>query len=203
MLIPPADSIGELVPELVHELIPELPFPSAAGSGSSVKPCESEREVIRLFEQLRNPLLRYVISLGLSVHDGEEIIQEVFLALFRHLQLGRSRRNLRGWVFRVSHNLALKQRTANQKDPATLDSDEVQRQPDASPNPEEQAANNQRRQRMQAVLRALPEQDRCCLHLRAEGLRYREIAAALGISLGAVSIALTRSLSRMERANQG
>jgi RNA polymerase sigma-70 factor, ECF subfamily len=56
---------------------------------------------------------------------------------------------------------------------------------------------------MQAVLRALPEQDRCCLSLRAEGLRYREIAAALGISLGAVSIALTRALARIECADQG
>jgi len=32
-----------------------------------VKPSESEREVIRLFEEFRNPLLRYVISLAGSV----------------------------------------------------------------------------------------------------------------------------------------
>jgi RNA polymerase sigma-70 factor, ECF subfamily len=182
----------------------ELVFPANAPARTS-KPSEVECAVIDLFEQFRNPLLRYVMSLGLSVHDGEEIIQEVFLALFRHLQLGRSRRNLRGWVFRVAHNLALKQRQANRKAQATLDSDDdvVHQQPDAAPNPEEQAASNQRLKRMQAVLLALPEQDRCCLYLRAEGLRYREIAAALGISLGAVSIALTRSLSRMESAKQG
>jgi len=77
------------------------------------------------------------------------------------------------------------------------------RQPDLGQNPEQQAASSQRLQRMEAVLRALPEQDRCCLHLRAEGLRYREIAAAVGISLGAVSIALARSLARIQRANQG
>jgi RNA polymerase sigma-70 factor, ECF subfamily len=183
----------------------ELALPGSARTGSSAEPSEIEREVIDLFEQFRNPLLRYVISLGLSVHDGEEIIQEVFMALFRHLQLGKSRRNLRGWVFRVAHNLALKQQLVNRRAQATLDSDEAvaHRQPDTSPNPEEQASSSQRLERMQAVLRALPEQDRCCLSLRAEGLRYREIAAALGISLGAVSIALTRSLARMECANQG
>jgi RNA polymerase sigma-70 factor (ECF subfamily) len=58
-------------------------------------------------------------------------------------------------------------------------------------------------EQLQAVLRALPEQDRCCLHLRAEGLRYREIASVLGISLGSVSIALARSLARMGRADRG
>src|ERR1700684_2557125 len=193
MLTPPTDSIQQ------------LPFPASAGTGSSVRPSESECEVIHLFEQFRNPLLRYVVSRGLSLHDGEEIIQEVFLALFRHLQLGKSRRNLRGWVFRVAHNLALKQRSANRKAQATLNSDEdvAHRQPDAAPNPEERAASSQRLERMQAILRALPEQDRCCLSLRAEGLRYREIAATLGISLGAVSIALTRALARLGRVDQG
>ena len=193
MLIPQADSIRELA------------FPASASTGASAKPSDSECEVIRLFDEFRNPLLRYVISRGLSLHDGEEIIQEVFLALFRHLQLGKSRRNLRGWVFRVAHNLALKQHTANKRALATFDSDEAlaQRQPAATLNPEEEAASSQRQARMQAVLRALPEQDRCCLYLRAEGLRYREIASTLGISLGAVSIALTRSLARLGRADEG
>jgi RNA polymerase sigma-70 factor (ECF subfamily) len=183
----------------------EVPFPTSAPARTGDKKSECEEEVIHLFGLFRNPLLRYVISLGLSRHDGEEIIQEVFLALFRHLQLERSRQNLRGWIFRVAHNLALKQRAANKKAQTILDSDEAvtRRQPDTAPNPEQQAASNQRWQRMQAVLRALPEQDRFCLYLRAEGLRYREIAATLGISLGAVSIALARSLARMKPVDEG
>lgn len=193
MVIPQAESIRKLA------------FPVSASSGSSARPSEGECEVIHLFEEFRNPLLRYVVSRGLSLHDGEEIIQEVFLALFRHLQLGKSRRNLRGWVFRVAHNLALKQHATNKRALATFDSDEglAQRQPAATLNPEEQAASSQRQERMQAVLRALPEQDRSCLYLRAEGLRYREIAATLGISLGTVSIALTRSLARLGRVDKG
>jgi RNA polymerase sigma-70 factor (ECF subfamily) len=190
MLIPQSDSLQELA--------------FSSGTGSSTKSSRIEGEVIDLYGQFRVPLLRYVISFGISVHDGEEIIQDVFLALFRHLKLGRSERNLRGWVFRVAHNLALKQRQAVRIAQATLDSDDAlaQRQPDATPNPEEQAASSQGLERLQAVIRALPEQDRCCLYLRAEGLRYREIAATLGMSLGAVSMALTRSLARMERANR-
>lgn len=186
-------------------LVQELPFSAGSTPGTAARLSEGEREVIQLFEEFRNPLLRYVVSRGLSLHDGEEIIQEVFLALFRHLQLGRSRRNLRGWLFRVAHNLAAKQYNANKKAEAHLHPDETvaERQPDATPDPEEQAAYRQRWQRMQAVLRALPEQDRACLSLRAEGLRYREISAVLGMSLGAVSIALTRSLARMGRVDQG
>ena len=58
----------------------------------------------------------------------------------------------------------------------------------------------QRNLRILAVVGALPEQDRACLDLRAEGLRYREIAQVLGMSLGAVSMSLARSMARIARA---
>jgi RNA polymerase sigma-70 factor, ECF subfamily len=183
----------------------ELSFPVPAPAAVCEKPSEIECEVINLFDQFRNPLLRYVLSFGLCVHDAEEVTQDVFLALFRHLQRGKSRRNLRGWIFRVAHNLALKQRAANKRLQAALDDDSmvIRARPDSTPNPEEQMTSGQTLQRLRTVLRALPEQDRCCLSLRAEGLRYREIAAALGISLGSVSLSLTRSLARLGSAEKG
>jgi RNA polymerase sigma-70 factor (ECF subfamily) len=159
---------------------------------------EIEREVIDLFDQFRDPLLRYVLSFGLSMHDAEEVVQDVFLALFRHLQLGKSRSNLRGWIFRVAHNLALKQRIENKKVRGRTEDGELiaERQYDPSPNPEEHLASVERRCRLLAVVDALPVGDQGCLRLRAEGLRYREIASVLGMSLGAVSVSLTRSLAR-------
>jgi RNA polymerase sigma-70 factor, ECF subfamily len=180
-----------------------LPFRVAADSANPAKPSEIEREVMELFEQFRNPLLRYATSLGVPVHDAEEIVQEVFLALFRHLQLRRSRENLRGWIFRVAHNLALKRRYANQKSlDRTAPGLVAEEHSDPAPNPEEQLSSAQRRRRLLAVVHALPEDDQGCLRLRAEGLRYREIASVLGMSLGAVSISLTRSLARLIRVDE-
>jgi len=155
-----------------------------------------EEEVVGLFDSLRMPLLRYLASLGLSVADGEEIVQEVFLALFQHLRRGGGRSNLRGWIFRVAHNLGLKRRTRGVR--ASSVTWEWLSDPD--PGPEEQFFNGEITRRVQAVLRALPPEDRRCLILRAEGLRYREIAQALAMSLGAVSISLARSLARIARA---
>jgi len=54
---------------------------------------------MRLFEDFRGPLLRYALSFGISTHDAEEVIQEVFLSLFRHLQMGRSRKTSAGGSF--------------------------------------------------------------------------------------------------------
>ena len=110
---------------------------------------------------------------------------------------------MRGWIFRVGHNLALKRRQANQEVRETTASDWTlaERQTDPAPDPEEQMSFQQKRGRLLAVLAALPEEDQYCLRLRAEGLRYREIAEVLGMSLGAVSISLTRSLARLMRAD--
>jgi RNA polymerase sigma-70 factor (ECF subfamily) len=177
----------------------ELYQPAAAES-----PDRLESVVIGLFDRLRSGLLRYVLSFGLSVHDGEEIVQEVFLSLFRHLQLGRPRKNLHGWVFRAAHNLALKQHATNRKlhDTVKFEAGLAERQLDPAPTAEEQLARHQRQERLLAVLRALPEQDQRCLRLRAEGLSYREIAQTLGVSLGTVSATLARSLARLARADE-
>jgi DNA-directed RNA polymerase specialized sigma24 family protein len=136
--MPPTDSIADSS---------GLSFPSATDATSSAKPSEIEREVMNLFDLFRNPLLRYALSFGIPVHDAEEVVQEVFLSLFRHLQLRRSRKNLRGWIFRVAHNLTLKQRHANQKlrDRTAFHGSSADEQFDLSPNPEEQLSSAQRR----------------------------------------------------------
>jgi RNA polymerase sigma-70 factor (ECF subfamily) len=182
----------------VSRLLVRLVKPEAVSS-------ETESEVVRLFDEHRNRLLRYVLSIGLTVHDGEEIVQEVFLALFRHLRMGRPRNNLRGWIFRVAHNLALKERQAGHLriDSAELNDAVANRHVDPAPSPEQQLLFSRRQEHLFAAFRALSTREQYCLHLRAEGLRYREIADVLDMSLGAVSISLTRSLARLERADRG
>src|SRR5580692_10640899 len=75
-----------------------------------------EQEVVELFDQWRDPLRRYLLGFSLAVPDSEDIIQETFLALFQHLRRDRPRQNLRGWLFRVAHNLALKKYQRSRQD---------------------------------------------------------------------------------------
>ena len=144
------------MPVLMRDSTIELPYPSATDAplSAAVPGIPIEEEVMLLFDQLRNRLLRYVLSLGVCAHDGEDIIQEVFLSLFRHLQLGRSRANLRGWVFRVAHNLALKYRNGKRRQQARMDPDSslVEIHLDPATNPEEQLAEIQRQRRLLAIV---------------------------------------------------
>ena len=184
------------------ELICDLPLPVFPEEAQG-EALEIEQEIMALFYRYRGPLLRFAVSFGAPIPDAEEIVQEVFLALFRHLQLGRSRRNLAGWLFRVAHNLTLKRCHVNKRmavirEQALNAADEL----DPKPNPEDEYSISQRQRQLLAVVEALPDIDRSCLRMRAEGLRYREIAKALGISLGSVSISLARSLGKLNRADR-
>lgn len=160
------------------------------------------KEIEALFDCWRAPLLGYVVTLQLPVEEAEEVVQDVFLSLFQHLRCGKSRENLRGWIFRVGHNLALKRRQALGRHLLQRVPDGLEDVRDLAPNPETAVAVRQRQARLLAVVAALSERDRCCLHLRAEGLRYREIGKVLGISLGSVAVSLARSLERLRNADE-
>jgi DNA-directed RNA polymerase specialized sigma24 family protein len=103
-------------------------------------PRAADEEVLLLFDRHASSLLRYVGSFGLRADEAEDVVQEVFLALFRHLRLDRSRRHLTGWLFQVSHNLALKQRKRIQRRAIAPWDDRVDQPVDPAPNPEAAAA---------------------------------------------------------------
>jgi RNA polymerase sigma-70 factor, ECF subfamily len=174
---------------------------------SAERPCVAPRaadeEVLLLFDRCAASLLRYVASFGLPADQAEDVVQEVFLALFRHLRLERSRRNLTGWLFRVAHNLALKRRKRLQRRASVPWDAAVHAPIDPAPNPEARLAGRERQRRLASVVQALPPRDRRCLLLRAEGLRYRDIAGTLGMSLGGVAKSLARSVRRLVNADRG
>jgi RNA polymerase sigma-70 factor (ECF subfamily) len=58
------------------------------------------------------------------------------------------------------------------------------------------------REGFQAAFQNLSKQQRLCLELRAEGLRYREIAAALGIQTSTVGRFLGRAMIRLRKWNK-
>ena len=179
-------------------------FPLSGTAAAERQPSRLEEEVVFLFEQFRLPVLRYLLSCRVPIPDAEEIAQEVFLALFQHLRRNKPRANLRGWVFTVAHNLALKRRLRAKRHAEHFTYVRVLSETSAGslPGPEERLQAIERQQRLLAVVRAMPQEDQCCLSLRAEGLRYREIARVLGISLGSVANSLERSLSRLARADE-
>lgn len=166
-------------------------------------PSAVQREVLELFDECAPGLRRYVRSCGLTPDAAEDVVQDAFLALFRHLCLGGSRRNLRGWLVQVSYRSALKHRergARRDRRETPWNAHLVDSAIDPADDPETQLSTDRQQRRLRAVVRALPLRDRHCLYLRADGLPYRDIAQALGVSLGTVARSLARAVTRLSNA---
>jgi hypothetical protein len=93
---PMIDSYPEAFPLVNREL----------EESNRIGPSTTERELIELFDKLRIPLLRYLSSFPLALHDSEDVIQDAFLSLFQQFRRGKSVQDVRGWLFRAAHNVA-------------------------------------------------------------------------------------------------
>lgn len=155
-----------------------------------------EGVVADLYSRMRAPVTGYVYRIIGSTHEAEDIVQMAFLRLWDELQQDREITNIRSWIFKVVHNLAIDhtRRTGVTRAYAEREQREAPRA-DAS-SPEEAAI---RRQEIDLALAGLNERESRALLLRAEGLRYQEIAEVLGITASAVSVYLVRGLKKFEQ----
>src|SRR5260370_1029007 len=80
----------------------ELPLPASIRVDDCASSQAIKDDVVVLFDECATGLRRYLDSFGLGAEAAEDVLQDVFLSLFRHLRLGRPRSNLKGWLFQVA-----------------------------------------------------------------------------------------------------
>jgi len=151
-----------------------------------------------LFEEARDDVYRYLLTLGLPPPQAQEAAQEVFLRLYVTMRKGEEIRNPRAWIFRVAHNLGLKLRL-REASRIPFDADIEARLRDPNANHEQRLVERERWIRIHRAIENLSDQQRRCLFLRMEGLRYPEIGAALGISPSSVGEFLRRAIARLRK----
>jgi RNA polymerase sigma-70 factor, ECF subfamily len=163
----------------------------------------SDREATTLFGELRKPLLRYLVCLGLSSDEAQDVVQDAFLSLHRHLSAGGSQENMRSWLFRVAHNQARNRQTSyDRRFSAPLDDAAGALDLPDEATPERVLLEKEKFERLTKALRTLAGTERECLLLRASGLRYREIGEVLGIATSTVADIVDRAVKKLaEKCN--
>jgi RNA polymerase sigma-70 factor, ECF subfamily len=158
-------------------------------------------EVTTLYRELRKPLLRYLVCLGLTSDEAQDVVQDAFLSLQRHLASDGTQENIRGWLFRVAHNQARNhQKSYHRRFSEPLDGEMDFLAGDATP--EQRVLRKEKFRRLAAAVRLLTESERECLLLRAAGLRYREIGEVLGIATSTVGDTVERAIKKLaEKCN--
>ena len=151
--------------------------------------------VVRLYEELRAPVSRHLVRLGVPPGSVDDLCQEAFLRLFQALRTGEAVDNPRAWIFAVARNAGLNARAAQARtEGLDEDSDWLAAEADDA---ETTVLKDERMARIHHAVEGLPAEQRECLRLRAEGFRYREIAGIMGVSTSTVAGALRRGVLRI------
>ena len=124
-------------------------------------------------------------------HLAEELVQDIWLALWRALPSFRADSSLRTFVARIATYRAIShiRRRARFPRPGEMPDD----LPTAEVGPEQHAIDRDQQAKLLSAVRGLPLPLRQVALLTLEGLTPQEIAAVLGITANAVAIRLSRA----------
>lgn len=157
----------------------------------------------RLFEHYYPWVRGFFRRRGHAVEDAEELAQEVFLQVFEQIATLRDESSFKSWLFAVAANVLRNDRRRQRRlmrsapevpldAPAEGAGETALAEPAAeTPSPARTAFSRQRGRALAEAVAALPTRRRQCLLLRVDqGLKYRQIAALLGLSIQTVKVHL-------------
>ena len=172
----------------------------------------SETEFQELYAAFQPKILRYLTRM-VGESEAEDLTQEVFIKIGPALERFRGEASLSTWIYRIATNTALDRLRSPSFQQATLHSLD-QQSPTCEPGMddknvwtgektvpvEHQIFRKEMNDCVQGFIEKLPEDYRTVLILNEfEGLRNKEIAEILGISLSTVKIRLHRARERLKK----
>jgi len=164
---------------------------------------EGDQEALReIFNQYRDRVYR--IAYGVVRHREEalDIVQEVFVKLFRSIENFKGKSTFYTYVYRTAMNTAIDHARKFKKSTSLSFEDEAERYlPDsAEKRPDQAAMHKELGEKLKEALSKLPDDQRAALIFReVEGLSYQEMAEAMGCSIGTVMSRLHYGRKKMQQ----
>jgi len=165
-----------------------------------------------LILRYQQPVYNLVCRLLNDPSDACDIVQEVFLKVFRNIGSFRGDSSLKTWVYRIAVNEAYNHRrwfSRHQKREVALGPEEgapsyADTLTDPGRTPFDQAADHETRAFVEEALEKLNPKFRAAVVLRdIEDLSYEEIAAVLDVSLGTVKSRILRGREALRKVLEG
>lgn len=173
---------------------------------AGIRPEEAYR---RLFEIYSVPLVRFFSRRGFSQEECLELTQETFLGIYSGIPSFRGEAGFETWMWKIAHNAYRKRRrwrTAEKRTGEEIPLEDAGEPTEtlwpgapAGREPGREALERERSRLLREAIEKLPGQMRRCLMLRVyQDLKYREIAAALRLSLDTVKAHLLQARRRLQ-----
>jgi RNA polymerase sigma-70 factor (ECF subfamily) len=128
---------------------------------------------------------------------GDDLFQEIAMALWTALPRFRGDSSERTWVYRIAHNTAISFVSSRRRREQREVHEDASHDPVSTEDAEADLIERERRARMWTAVRALPILDRQIISMHLEGLSAAEVSAVTGVSPVAVATRLTRIRQRL------
>lgn len=155
-----------------------------------------------LIERFQQPVYALALRLLSDQSEACDVVQEVFLKVFRNVGHFRGQSSLKTWIYRITVNEAHNARRwffRHRRREVELDTDPEEARnwketlPDGSRSPYDETLAREQRVMIDAALEKINPAYRDAVVLRdITDLRYEEIAEILGVSLGTVKSRILR-----------
>lgn len=170
-----------------------------------------------LIQRFEQPIFNIVSRLLDDPADAADVVQEVFLKVFRNVVAFRGDSSIKTWIYRIAVNEARNQRrwfSRHRRQEVNLEAGEPGSEfqgagqprsyqnflPDPGRSPFEVTLDHETQQLIEAALAEVNPKFRAALVLREiEGLSYEEIGEILEISLGTVKSRILRGREALKK----
>jgi RNA polymerase sigma-70 factor (ECF subfamily) len=162
-----------------------------------------------LLERFQTPVYQLVCRLIDDPSEAGDVVQDVFLKVFRGVGSFRGQSSLKTWIYRIAVNEAHNRRrwfSRHRKPEVVLGgeeegSDRLERLSDYGRTPYDWTLNNEMRTAIEEALEGINPVFRSAVVLRdLEELSYEEIADILDVSIGTVKSRILRGREALRRA---
>jgi RNA polymerase sigma-70 factor (ECF subfamily) len=162
-----------------------------------------ERAFEELVERYQTRLLNFIYRTVGDRERAEDLVQEVFIRVYRHLHRFDRSKKFSTWAYTIASNLAKNELRNRSRNPLVFfqtikknwqDDDRPLQFEDATSRPDDLYRKRHLRALVEASVDQLPEHHRQVFVLRElEGKSYEEIAEITGCNLGTVKSRLNRA----------
>ena len=152
-----------------------------------------------LFRSSYSPLVRYSASIVKDQDTAEEIVQDLFYRLWKERNKLKIQSSLNGYLFRSTYNRSLRW-IEHMKVVRKYEADTSGTDQESPPTPLQQLQLDELHESIARTLEKLPERCGEIFYMnRFEGLRYREIAEKLEISVKTVEANMGKALKEFRK----
>jgi RNA polymerase sigma-70 factor (ECF subfamily) len=170
---------------------------------------EDDPQFRQVFERYQPSVYAFFKRKGLTQEECLDLTQETFFRVYKSIQGFRGDASLDTWIRRVATNLwcnEIRRRKTEKRDASEVSLEaELEK---GHPLPAETGArgalegllDDEQRRKLRRAMDGLPEKMRRCLVLRIDqGLKYREIAVLMQVSIDTVKAHIFQARTRLAR----